>query len=244
MNNLKSCFFSLNEQYNLQPFSNHDFYHLPNYLKLKFSLTNGIPIYWKSNNPKNKCLIPLIKQKIDNTDKYDLSSPYGYPGILTNTVFTKEEIRQILVEFNNDATKKGFVSTFIRLNPLTNPWKDLSNGIIKQIYHGNTVVVQLDSSIDDIRGFYSKNHKRNLKSLNKNEFSATINDWGQLEKFHTIYKQTMLRHHAAKRYFLPLKYFVRLKEIEAANIFFIYVYSAQNDFTCGGLFSLVNGNKT
>ena len=220
---------------------NYDIYHFPEYLKLKTSINSNIPIYGEFQSKNSKCLIPLIKQRINNTDKYDLSSPYGNPGILTNKNLNNEEIKRILIEFDTEAKKDGFISTFIRLNPLNNIWENLSNDNIKQIYHGKTVYISLNSEIKDIRSLYSKNHKRNLKRLNEKGFIITINDWGKIGCFYNIYNQTMLRHNAAKRYFLPKEYFNNLINIQKANIFLISVLDKENNYTSGGLFSKVNG---
>lgn len=225
----------------LNSYLNYDIYHLPEYLNLKTSINSNSPIYGEFNSTKYKCIIPLIKQRINNTNKYDLSSPYGYSGILTDEKLNNEEIKRILVEFDNEAKNQGYISTFIRLNPLNNFWNNLSERNIQQIHHGKTVYIFLDKELENIRSLYSKNHKRNIKYLNEKKFSITINDWKKIDLFYNIYNQTMLRHNAATRYFLPKEYFKDLIKIKKANIFFISVLDKENNYTSGGLFSLVNG---
>lgn len=220
---------------------NSDIYQLPEFLKIEASSINAYSIYWVSKSNSSNFLIPLIKRKISGTKKFDLSSPYGYPGILTDSDIGFDEIKNVLLEFDIDAKKEGFISTFIRLNPLNNKWKGLTHENITQIFHGNTICVPLVTDINIIRSFFSVNHIRNLKKLDNNGFKATVNDWDSLELFFKIYQQTMSRHFAAKRYFLPMEYFWGLKEITEANIFFISVLDSYNNYTAGGLFSLVNG---
>ena len=66
-------------------FSNLEFYQDPVYLNLQKEIDEEV-IYWKYSELDKHVLIPLIKRPIVGTEKYDLVSPYGYPGILMSGV--------------------------------------------------------------------------------------------------------------------------------------------------------------
>jgi len=218
----------------------HDIYHLPGYLQLESAPAGDEPVYWTTIHNGARIFIPLIKRKITGKPLFDLVSPYGYPGILTGKELAEEEANEIIKQFNDHAREESYVSSFLRLSPIHNSWKNLSAENILQVIHGKTVCIALSSDIDTIRSYYSLNHKRNLKRIVSDGFMATINDWERLEEFYRIYIQTMSRHFAATRYFLPVDYFLSLKAIEGAHVFFVSVYDKDKNYTSGGLFSLVN----
>lgn len=256
--------------------TDYDLYHLPGYAETDADLIDGKAIAWIGNiesplhiRPDNKiksvsysatnynCLIPLIERKINPVYR-DLVSPYGFPGILTLQDFQPEAIRSMLLDFHWDATNAGYISTFIRLNPLmntcnltpgSNPAKALHPGRnissdphifiadpFKQTFPGRTLSV--DPQIFTT-GQYNNNMRRNLRRLRKGGCRAIVNDWTLYPDFIRTYRQTMCRKNASPYYHFPDTYFSRLREISGDHLILISAISP--DYLGGALFTCYNG---
>lgn len=238
----------------------HDLYHLPGYTELDASILGGEAIGWYYEKAGLKCLIPLIKRIIPgkpvmNGELYDLVSPHGYPGVLCNKRIGEKKADVVLTAFEEEATRAGFVSAFIRLNPFYNKW-DLDSltwpygrvgkggEIIPMetsydpVTFGHTVALDLKQKLT---AGYSENHRRDLKRLHSMGYHATVNKWQYLSAFIEAYHQTMNRRNAKEYYFFPASYFSTLKEIAGEHLMLISVISPEGKFVSGGLYTLFHG---
>lgn len=243
--------------------TDYDLYHLPGYAETDAQLIGGKAIAWIGNiespfhnRPDSEiravryratnynCLIPLIERKINPVYR-DLVSPYGFPGILTLQYLQPDAIRSMLLDFHRDAVNAGYISTFIRLNPLLNTWnlpapsypaKALQTDPFTQTFPGRTLSVDPEFFIT---GQYNNNMRRNLRRLRESGCKAVVNDWTLLPDFIRAYRQTMCRKHAAPYYHFPDSYFSRLRETTGDHLIFISAVSP--DYLGGALFTRYNG---
>jgi hypothetical protein len=241
---------------------NHDLYHLPEYAELDASLHGGKAMAWVCDYGDCKCLMPLISRPVNNRsvtmgsqNLRDLCSPYGYPGVLTSVPLPPGDAMDMLLQFHRDASQHKFVSSFIRLNPFLNNWnlpissiiKQISEsreinqisdaGMMKQIYYGETVSINLAEYNKDLNCF-NQNHRRNLKSLHRHGLQVVVNDFSLMPHFIEAYYQTMRRRKATKYYFFPHKYFSTLKQLANNNLIFISVLLPTGQYISGGLFTV------
>lgn len=217
----------------------YDIYHLPGYTEIEADLLKGTAVAWYHSLPEAEILIPLVSRPINALGNYhDLISPYGYPGISTSKPLSIKEIASVLLQFSEEAHQAGYVSTFIRLNPLQNQWKFNSTPYFRQWFHGYTVAINLQLPIHDLREDYSENHQRNLKRLERLGYCYKINHWEDLDYFLQAYRQTMIRKQAHPYYFFPNDYFKALKNLAGKHLIFISIYEPEGRFTAGGLFTL------
>jgi len=171
---------------------NHDMYHLPGYCSIEAWLIGGRATVWYHSDGFNELLIPLIARSISETNRMaDLVSPYGYPGVLSKYPLNTEEAELLMETYHQEAAVEGFVSSFIRLNPLLNNWRFAPTPIFRQWMHGGTVSVSLEGISNPLSHAYSLNHKRNLKRLAGAGFHALINDWDSINEFIDAYRQTV-----------------------------------------------------
>lgn len=223
---------------NLLRETTYDIYHLPGYCRIEAQLIRGEALAWYSNNHQTQTLIPLISRKIQGLENYnDLVSPYGYPGILTQKPIATAAATDILREFNTDATKNNYVSSFIRLNPILNQWKFEAKMPWRQWLHGNTVSINLSDNPEATQQHYSRNHSRNLKRLHKSGYYTAVGDWSSINEFIAAYKQTMTRRKAHPYYFFPDTYFSALKNLLKEKMIYIAVHNNENEFVAGGIFT-------
>jgi hypothetical protein len=216
----------------------HDVYHLPGFAAIEAGLLNGEAIAWFHQEQGNTFLIPLVSRTINGGQEFrDLVSPYGYSGMLTLKNIDADEASHALSLFNKEAAANGYVSSFLRLNPLLNSWQLPQTEAWRQWFHGGTVSVMLETDIEVLRRSYSENHRRNLSALSKLQYTTRVNQWQHLPDFMEAYRQTMNRRNAHPYYYFPETYFQMLRNLLGENLMLISVYDAEGKWTAGGLFT-------
>jgi len=217
----------------------HDVYHLPEYVVLESSLVGGEALAWYHSDQDTEYLIPLIRRRIKQSSQHsDLVSPYGYPGIISNSHIEQKQAFSLLCKFHEEATQQGFVSSFIRMNPVINPWTFPSNPTFRQWTHGGTISLQLELPMSQISQTFSVNHQRNIRRLHRQGYQAAVNQWNYLDDFIEMYYRTMERKGAKPYYFFPKSYFDTLRQILGDRIVFISVHDPHKICVSAGLFTL------
>ncbi len=234
----------------------HDLYHLPEYCALDAGTIGGEALGWTVAINNRSHLIPLIRRPVscDNiagneSPLYDLISPYGYPGMLSKDKLTADEACHVFTLFHEEAAAAGYISSFIRLNPLLNNWLLPANDFMRQFRHGDTLSIDLKILPHDLSGgqsgiceqtlhSFSQNHRRNLDRLHREGYSVVVNTMEYLPQFAKAYTATMIRHQAHHRYYFSEDYFNRLFHLALNHICFLSVLSPDGEFNCGGLFSV------
>ena len=221
----------------------YDIYHLPGYCSMEAKVLNGLPLAWSTQIDGITFIIPLIERIIHSNGviERDLLSPYGYPGILYPFNTPQAAIFEAIKQFHNEAANADYVSSFIRLHPIYNEFRIPSIDNLSQHAHGSTVAIDLTLPVNTIHFNFSNDHKRNLKRLNKRNFTSKLNDWDRLADFIALYNQTMQRKKAQPRYFFTPDYFNDLKNELADSLFLVTITDANNVMAAGGLFTLCNG---
>lgn len=224
----------------------HDFYHLPEYVKLDADQVGGKAVCWIMESDSYTVWIPLIERKLpDNISKgknyYDLTSPYGYPGILFDRPVFPHQLNDVIRRFKNDAGEHNYITTFIRMNPIINPFSWQQDDLIRQRYHGFTITVPLFESFQIIRKGYSQNHRKNIRQLNNDGFTFSINSHCSCKEFISIYIQTMDRLNASDYYYFSEDYFHSLFEILDDKLLLALVHSPDGKAVSGGLLTDFNG---
>ena len=220
----------------------HDFYHLPGFAQIEAELMHGEALAWYLDDGTIRHLVPCIKRPVGMKDLYDLVSPYGYPGIVSREALPVDEAGSLFNLFHKEAASEGYVSSFIRLNPISNSWNfnETTNRhdlLFEQVFHGQTVSVDLKPSLQAIRKNFSENHRRNLKKLKIQGYRLEFNNWAYLDEFIEVYRQTMTRKSAYPYYFFPSEYFDQLKKILGEHLVFVTIKDSEDQLVSGGLFT-------
>lgn len=195
-----------------------------------------------------------------NEQLFDLISPYGYPGILPLKQLAVEETFRAMSTFQTEAKAAGYICSFIRLHPFLNNWLlSEKHGMTDLTYlpaipdfslcnHGTTLSIDIKglnlktsdhgAVAEHLMSSFSLNHRRNLRHLHHEGYSAVLNVWKFMPDFTQAYTATMIRRKAASKYLYTEEYFNRLRCITGQQLFFITVLTPDGEFCCGGLFSL------
>ena len=176
----------------LKTFSYSDYFHSFHYHEVfcKYVLKGAKPIIFYNNS---FCL-PLIYKKVHNTDYYDLTSVYGYNGILIKDDQNIETILENLIEFiGNHFTE--IVTIFFRSYPFQ---KIVSEKYIQK----NNILALIDLLDEKWPINLKQNEKRNILKLKKNgaEVSAKKGIF-EINSFFNNYYDTMNRNKAENFYY-------------------------------------------
>ena len=137
----------------------HDFYHLPEYVKLSARQEGGEPCAFLAEQGECRLLIPLLIRPIDpaiapeRNILYDASSPYGYPcPLLSLSDHDDREnfLRLGLAAFLDGLKKRCVVSAFVRLNPLIDLPEEPLIDVGSLVTHGETVSIDLTLPREEI----------------------------------------------------------------------------------------------
>lgn len=170
---------------------------------------------------------------IQSTRFNDMTSPYGYSGYFTNSI-DSSFIQEALDRQKIEANKKNIIAEFIRFNPYQNH-EIFSNFL--DFYTLEKQIVEVSTNYQQRwNGYQSRLRGKIRKSLSL----INVRPSNNLEKFHTLYKQTMQRNRAQEFYFFNLEYFKKLSSLKNFKMFeAIY----KNEICAMAIF-LIDGNRS
>src|SRR3712207_2790719 len=118
----------------------HDVYHLPEYVRLDATLSGHQPVAFRYAEAGRVLLLPLLLRPIPDSDLRDATSPYGYPGPVSNAALDDFGFWSRAFQAMTDLLAGWRVVTaFVRLHPLfTFPAKALAE-VGTVVHHGETV---------------------------------------------------------------------------------------------------------
>lgn len=214
----------------LDGFELKDPHYLPGYLEIyekvssnreSFMHFGGHGMLFVYGDSRNFIIYPFIKRSIsllpfaDNSVKhlYDIISPHGYGGPLAQV--EDEAIRGKLwrgfyKEFGAFCRQNKIVSEFSRLHPMFDNIRfvsEFSDGLVEK--KGRIVYCDLTGSEEDILAHMSRQRRWGVRKAAQNgglNIHIT-SDMEYIKMFCTLYRETMIRNEAHKRYLFPCDFF-------------------------------------
>ncbi len=222
----------------------YDFYHCPSYQVLSAKNSSQEAVLIVCTEGPFTIAIPLMFRPVNEVEGLeefpfrDATSVYGYVG----PVASHENIPQSLIDKFQEILcdflkEKGIVCVFSRLHPLINQ-KQLLTGLGDIVYVGETISIDLNSTVEEQWSRYRKDHKRRINRLRRMGFSCLRNSSNEyLDEFIAIYYETMNRVKADDSYYFDARYFRGLVEAHDLGMqLFSVIY--EGEIVCSGLFSL------
>jgi hypothetical protein len=205
----------------------HDFYHLPEYVRVSAKQDGGHPAAFFAEEGGNEALIPLVIRPIEPgpddqpTDLYDVTSPYGYGGPILHVTHGSpvEFWSRVLERFVAELKVRGFISAFLRLHPLQElPLAPLQS-CGRLVKHGDTVSFDLSKPDEQIFVEMKRDNRRIIrKSWREGQIARVDESWSTFEDFLDIYYATMRKSNAQNYYFFPRNYFVELRDMLGSRV--------------------------
>lgn len=192
----------------------HDVFHTLEFNSAYAIEINAEPVLFKFYDGHDLIgLAPLLRRKIPNSNKYDLTSCYGYSGLLCN----KNDYRRILVYLETEfgANFPRYVTIFLR----SNPFLTSSGGGSDVIYID--VANQGASVLDSYRYGHRSEIKKALPYVSISEVELTE---ANIETFYGIYSSTMSRLNASRLHLFSKNFFSLLGSNNSFGFKLIFVY--------------------
>lgn len=225
----------------------YDIYHLPEYVYLESKRTNSIPEAILIVDNEKIFFIPYLLRRCDNlfddelniTNVFDVVSPYGYPGILLSEAaasapeFVDLAMNQLMYVLRN----KQVCSAFLRLHPILNNGlnETCKPDICKVI--GETVSINLRLSEAEIWHQTRPGERNKINKCKRNGMIAKMVPFQQyVDKFISIYDETMERVEASDFYYFERDYFLQFANALGEKLY-LCIVELEEQVTCAGLFT-------
>lgn len=204
-----------------------DFYFDDNYGKLYENIECGTQEIFEYEDENGKISNQFIKRKIDicinNSEYFDIVTPYGYGGpVIEKCSGSKEKLLENYeTKFKEYCTKNNIVSEFIRFHPIIGNAFDFQK-MYNPIYMRKTLVTNLKDYDDPVKSEFSKNCRKSIRqAINKGITYKIIEAPDDLNSLKNIYYETMNRNNATEYYYFADKYFEDLLKYYKNNMVLI-----------------------
>lgn len=224
----------------------HDFYHRPEYVSFAAAHSGGHAQAFLAKCGDTSFLVPLVVRSLPNdldapASWRDASSPYGYSSPLLVTSRSSESAVALWQNFIEVCKDSSIVSIFLRSHPLL-PLPDGAGAVgATVVREGETVVIDLSESIDELWHQTRENHRRSICKLKKEGFHTEIDNWTEFNDFIHLYRATMRRVDAKEEYLFSSDYFHDLKAIGHEDLHLCSVLNSAGETVAAGLFFSCRG---
>ena len=167
---------------------------------------------------KNGCEFRTIaiKERIGQSEFFDLQSPYGYSGFYSNS---KDEtfIKEALSELKQRALKENIIAFFLRFHPFDELLPLYQKHLQFFADERKIVIVATAGDLARIRANYSSRIKSYVKKA-RNELEISLCKSSEALEFKALYDETMRRNQAEQFYFFDENYFKKLFEFKESLV--------------------------
>ena len=154
--------------------------------------------------------LPAVIQLGLEGEWYDISTPYGYGGPISNVPIGAERTelyRQFSETFTAYCKEKKIMTEFVRFHPFIGNAAEYQKGLTTEL-NRNTVYMDLTVGSESVLiQNYGSNHKRNIRKLKSAPFTIRKSDLkDRIEPFIELYYGTLNDLQADPFYYFPRKF--------------------------------------
>lgn len=157
-----------------------------------------------------------IKERIGQSEFFDLQSPYGYSGFYSNSN-DEAFIKEALSELKKSALKENIIAFFLRFHPFDELLPLYQKHLQFFADDRKIVIVATAGDLASIRANYSPRIKSYVNKARK-ELALSKCGRDDIREFKALYDETMRRNRAERFYFFDECYFQKLFEFEESFI--------------------------
>ncbi len=216
-----------------------DIYFDERYCRVNERIELGEAVHYEYQSDNGIIISNFVKRRIPlrdvDGDWFDIRTPYGYGGPLIVKAQNKEKlIEEYKKDFALFCKNNGIVTEFVRFHPIANNAMDFKDVYIVS-FDRNTVGTDLCRFKDPIKAEFSKSCRKNIRrAISKGLTYKVEEKVNGLERFQSIYYETMERNNAIDFYFFEDKYFEDLVTCLKEKLLVVYVYY-ENRIVAAGL---------
>ena len=215
----------------VKSFKNWDVYYLFEYSN-SFSIHgDGEPLLILYTSGNSRLCFTVMKKDIaddkkfkDYLDKkkyYDLETPYGYGGPLTDNELSVDEQKDFIDEFSKFCLSNNIVSILFRFHPLLNNYCVLDKYAEYRYMHDTIYIDTKDE--ETINSNLDPKNRNMIRKAIKNDVQIVNKPITDYQDFISIYNQTMGNLNADNYYYFADSYFKSLYEMKD-NAYISYAY--------------------
>lgn len=214
----------------------HDVYHRPEYVAFDAARVGGDAVAFVHREGARVLLVPFVRRAVPRAGRCDLTSPYGYPGVVSNAAMDDGGFWCRAVQaFRAQMRTTGALAAFARLHPLLPPRLDALGRVGVVVQHGQTVSVDLSLDDEAYRRGVRANHRRQIRRALDAGTIVRFDEWDRLDDFRSMYGATMSRVGAEAYYFFDRAYFEGLRAALGDDVHLATVHDTDGVIG-GGLF--------
>ncbi|MGW9686003.1 GNAT family N-acetyltransferase [Flagellimonas sp. 2504JD1-5] len=180
------------------------------------------PVLLKYEHEGVVIALPLILRSIPDTEYFDFTSVYGYPGPIWKGDFKTEQYNSFYNSLNSYFRERKVVSVFSRLNPFISGQEELLKSIGQIDELGDVVNIDLTKESDIQRQSFSKTTKRYLNKTRRLCDVKITNNADDIETFIDLYYENMDRVNAKKSYYFDKNYFSQMARSQSFETDILY----------------------
>jgi len=190
----------------LKEVSSYDFYHTYDYHK--FSLDNdekAVLLVYRFL--VSIIAIPLVIRPIIDSEYFDATSVYGYPGPISKNIPEDFDNSHLKLELDKYFQKHNIIAAFSRLNPYIQDQKNILFNIGECVDKSAVVSINLTNDLETQRQGYQRRIKTQINKARRlcNIVKATSKE--DIDTFINIYYENMDRVGAKDHYYFNKTYF-------------------------------------
>lgn len=193
----------------LETVSNYDFYHTFEYHQIGLG-KHQKPTLFKYSEGDITIALPLIIQKIENTNYFDATSVYGYAGPISNSLSANFDNTNFTKALKKYFQNNNIIAAFSRLNPYIKYQKALLKNFGELSQQGSVVNIDITLDLDIQRQKYQNRLKTHINKSRRNCTIKKAESKEEIQEFINIYYENMQRVNASKFYFFDEDYFFKL----------------------------------
>lgn len=224
----------------LKEVDSYDFHHTFDYHQLSISKEERpVLLVYRKNNIL--IAIPLIIRPIFNTDYFDATSVYGYPGPIYNNIPQDFDNSHLKIELDKYFKKHRIIAVFSRLNPYINYQKTLLKSIGECVDKSAVVAINLTNDLETQKRGYQKRVKTQINKARRFCDIIKATNKKAINEFIDIYYETMDRVNANESYYFNRTYFYEfLKSQDFQTDVLIAVTKDTRETIAGAMFVKTN----
>lgn len=189
----------------VESFANYDIYYLRGYVKAFQLHGDGMPELMYYDTPTLRAIYVYMKRELDD-GWFDITTPYGYGGVLFEGETDEECLQAFNAEFVEQMRTNRIVDNFVRFHPVLGN-ADVNRCICDVVDLGETVVIDLDSEETIWNNFTSKNRNK-IRKAEKNGVKIKHGKGMELlDEFAGVYNQTMEHDDATDYYYFERDFY-------------------------------------
>ncbi|MCA0987044.1 lipid II:glycine glycyltransferase FemX [Guptibacillus algicola] len=232
----------------LNQLDHKDVYFTPEYCEIHEKNGDGIAQLFLYEEGEDFVYYPYLVRNLNKLsylkkvtqkygDLYDITTPYGYGGPISN-VKNKERLCELLsrftLVFKDYCRATNIISEFIRFHPLYQN-HELIPGIEKT-HIRETIFVDLTRDYDEIWANYDTKNRNRIRKSKSYDFRIKHGNRNELQEFQRLYNATMEKTGAKNYYHFSSSYFQNTMDLLKSHVELIEVLTEEGKVVMSVLF--------